>query len=214
LGLLGWPLHREFIEVLLKGSQRPAPWFFNSSLYILADALRPIQESAPVPGAGGPLPDLLRTGLKVAVLGLFAWLAVLSRRQAWTPVARRQFSFLLAVGFGLLLSQVVWEHYLAVLFLPLAVILAAGPSLTVGARRHLGAIVVVALAQNLVLVMFFRAHVPIQSTPALVAVSLIKSGTLLLYLWWLVRYREQLFGWYALQGDPKEMRLAAAGSTS
>src|SRR4029450_6099571 len=54
--LIGWPLHREFIDVLLRGSQRPSPWFFNSSLYILADAFRPLQGSAPIPGAGGPLP--------------------------------------------------------------------------------------------------------------------------------------------------------------
>ena len=214
IALIGWPLHQEFIQVLLKGSQRPAPWFFNSSLYILADALRPIQDSAPVAGAGGPLPDLLRTSMKILVLALFAWLVVVSRREAWSPGVRRQFNFLLAVGFGLLLSQVVWEHYLAVLFLPLAALLAAGTFLSQAARRHLAAIVVFALAQNLILVMFFRAHVPITSTPALVAVSLVKSGTLLVYLWWLISYRQQLFGWYRRQGDPTDMRLAASGGAS
>src|SRR5262245_2164742 len=89
--LIGWPLHREFIDVLLRGSQRPSPWFFNSSLYILADAFRPVQGSAPVPGAGGPLPDLLRTGLKVAVLGIFIWLALRSRKQQWSLPQRRHF---------------------------------------------------------------------------------------------------------------------------
>jgi len=193
--LIGWPLHREFIDVLLRGSQRPAPWFFNSSLYILADAFRPVQGSAPVPGGGGPLPDLLRTGLKVAVLGIFVWLALRSRKEHWSLPQRRHFNFLLATSFCLLLSQVVWEHYLAVLFIPLACIIAAGPQLTRPARGLLLAIFVVALFQNLIFVMFFRSHVAIESNAALLAVSLVKSGTLLLYLLWLVRYKDLLFAW-------------------
>ena len=196
VALIGWPLHREFIDILLRGSQRPSPWFFNSSLYILADAFRPIQGSAPVAGTGGPLPDLLRTGLKVLVLGVFIWLALRSRRQEWTPPQRRHFNFLLATSFCLLLSQVVWEHYLATLFLPLACLIAAGPALTRPARRLLAAIFVAALFQNLILVMFFRSHVAIESNGALLVVSLVKSGTLLLYLIWLVRYRDLLFAWH------------------
>jgi hypothetical protein len=197
LAVAGWPLHREFIDILLKGSQKPSPWFFNSSLYILADAFRPIEGSAPIPGAGGRLPDLLRIGLKLGVLASFVWLAMEARRQTWAPERRRQFNFLLAVSYSLLLSQVVWEHYLAVLFLPLAALIAGTPAFRPAARRHLGVIFIAALAQNLILVMFFRSHVEITSLPELLLVSLIKSGTLLLYLLWLVVYRDQLFRWYA-----------------
>jgi len=199
--LFGWPLHREFIDVLLRGNQRPWPWFFNSSVYILADAFRPIQGSAPIAGAGGPLPDLLRTALKAGVLGVFVWLALRSRKQAWNPSQRRHFNFLLAASFCLLLSQVVWEHYLAVLFLPLGCLLAAGPQLTRPARRLLAAIFVAALFQNLIFVMFFRSHVAIESNAALLAVSVVKSGTLLLYLLWLVWYKDLLFAWQARVPD-------------
>jgi hypothetical protein len=132
----------------------------------------------------------------VLVLGVFIWLSLRSRRQEWTPPQRRHFNFLLATGFCLLLSQVVWEHYLAVLFLPLACLLAAGPALTRPARRLLAAIFVAALFQNLIFVMFFRSHVAIESNGALLVVSLVKSGTLLLYLIWLVRYRDLLFAWH------------------
>jgi hypothetical protein len=61
----------------------------------------------------------------------------------------------------------------------------------------------VALFQNLIFVMFFRSHVAVESTPALLAVSLVKSGTLLLYLLWLVRYRDLLFAWHTrIPGTP------------
>jgi hypothetical protein len=75
-----------------------------------------------------------------------------------------------------------------------------GPQLTRPARRLLAAIFVVALFQNLIFVMFFRSHVAIESNAALLAVSLVKSGTLLLYLLWLVWYKDLL------------LRLAGPGS--
>jgi hypothetical protein len=87
------------------------------------------------------------------------------------------------------------------LFLPLGCLLAAGPQLTRPARRLLAAIFVAALFQNLIFVMFFRSHVAIESNAALLAVSVVKSGTLLLYLLWLVWYKDLLFAWQARVPD-------------
>jgi len=43
--------------------------------------------------------------------------------------------------------------------------------------------------------------VALESNAALLAVSLVKSGTLLLYLLWLVWYKDLLFAWQARVPD-------------
>ena len=193
VALFGWPLHAEFLDILRRGSGKPSPWPFNSSLYIIADAFRPVANSVPVPRAGGWFPDALRIGLKILVLGTFVRLMVRSRRESWTQEQRRLFGYLMAISFCLLISQVVWEHYLAVLFIPLAFLLAVLPSMDRAARVHLGVLVALAVLQNLVLVLFFRDHVLLTSTPALLLVSLVKAGPLLAYLAFLWLHEDVVF---------------------
>lgn len=191
IAILGWPIHREFLEILRRGSEKPSPWPFNSSLYIVADAFRSIKDSIPVRGSGGWFPDLLRMGLKLSVLATFVAITVRSYRESWPPARRRLFNFLLAIAFCLLISQVVWEHYLALLFMPLAFLVAAWGRLDRGARLHLTAIIGLCVLQNLILVLFFRDHVPIRSNLALLAVSLVKAGPLLA-VWGFLWFRRSL----------------------
>jgi alpha-1,2-mannosyltransferase len=186
LALFGIELHREFLSILQRGSAKPSPWPFNSAIYIIADAFRPIANQVPVPRAGGWFPDALRIGLKVTVLATFIRLLARSRRQPWLPTQRRMFNYLAAIAFCLLISQVVWEHYLAVLFIPLIFLVAGYHRLERPVRLHLGAIFALSLLQNLILVLLFRDHVPVTSTPVLLLVSLVKAGPLLgllLFFW-------------------------------
>jgi hypothetical protein len=193
IALFGWPIHREFLEVMARGSGKPSPWPFNSSLYIIADAFRPVRSSLPMLGAGGWFPGALLIGIKVFVLATFVRLLIRSRREPWTPERRRLFVYLMAISFCLLISRVVWEHYLSILFIPLAFLLAGFPAMTRTARVHLGTIFALSLLQNLVLVHFFRTHVPLTSSAALLAVSLVKAGPLLLYLAFLWMHEAVLF---------------------
>jgi hypothetical protein len=186
LALFGVELHREFLDILRRGSGKPSPWPFNSSLYIIADAFRPVANQVPVPRAGGWFPDALRVALKLTVLATFVRLLVRSRKEPWTILQRRLFYYLGAIAFCLLISQVVWEHYLAVLFIPLVFLVAGFPRLERRAKRHLAIIFGLSVLQNLVLVMLFRDHVAVTSTPVLLAVSLVKAGPLLgllLFIW-------------------------------
>jgi hypothetical protein len=180
--LFGVPIHREFLDILRRGSGKPSPWPFNSSLYILADAFRPVAHSIPVVRAGGWFPDVLRMLMKLLVLVVFAALGFASLEQEWTPERRRLFWYLTAISFTLLISQVVWEHYLSLLFIPLAFLLATAPRMSPGDRLHLGIIFGLSILQNLILVLYVRDHVPITNSAALFMVSLVKAGPLLAYL--------------------------------
>ncbi|MGE0354759.1 MAG: glycosyltransferase 87 family protein [Gemmatimonadales bacterium] len=201
IALAGWPVHREFIEMARRGSSKPSPWFFNSSIYILADLVRPIEHSAPLRGApGGRLAAQLGAAMKLAVLGVFVVLAVRFHRHRLIAPPRRRGEFMLALSFCLLVSQVVWEHYLALLFIPLLWLVSLGHRLPRGAVRWLGAVVLFSVLQNLVLIEFFREHVTISSHPVLLLVSLVKCAPLLLYLGWLLRYHRPLFAGVGLPG--------------
>ncbi len=194
LALFGLDLHLQFLDLLRRGSRKPSPWPFNSSLYIIADAFRPITDSIPVPRAGGWFPDALRLAIKVVVVGTVGRLLWRSRAEAWAPAARRLFIYLAAIAFCLLISQVVWEHYLAVLFIPLAFLLSGSSRLSGAARLHLMTIFVLAGLQNLVLVLLFRDLVPVTSTAALLAVSIVKAGPLLAFLLFLWFHESAFFG--------------------
>ncbi|MEO8294944.1 MAG: glycosyltransferase 87 family protein [Gemmatimonadota bacterium] len=196
--LFGLPIHREFLDILRRGSEKPSPWPFNSSLYILADVLRPVSHSIPVVRAGGWIPDALRSVMKFLVLGVFVTLSLGSARQNWTGERRRLFWYLMAISFTLLISQVVWEHYLAVLFIPLAFLVALVPRMTSVARIHLALIFGLSVLQNLILVLFVRDHIPITNSASLLLVSAVKAGPLLAYLAFLWLRRNFLFQQVAL----------------
>lgn len=202
IALLGWPIHREFLEILRRGSDKPSPWPFNSSLYIIADAFRPIADSIPIRRTGGWFPDLMRILLKLLVVASVVMVMVQSYRHSFSEIRRRLFNFLMAISFTLLISQVVWEHYLAVLFVPLIFLVASWPRLDRAARRHLAAIFALCILQNLILVSYFRGHVPIHSNLALLGVSLLKAGPLVAFLAFIWFRRELLFRILSEPGVP------------
>jgi len=198
VAVLGWPIHREFLAVLARGATKSFPWFYNSSLYVWFDALRVI---FPAGSAAAPSPVITAvvTGAKVCVLLLAILVFVRSRAEAWVPAARRHFDFLMAVSFCLLLSQTVWEHYLAVLFLPLAYLVAVRHHLGQSAVRLIWGIFFLSIWQNLIIVNVLRGSFRWESFVALLAVGLLKSGPLLLFLILLARYRAEVYATYALQ---------------
>ena len=191
--LLGWPIHREFLDVVRRGSEKPSPWPFNSSLYILAEMFRPVANSIPIPGRGAAVAGILRLVVKFAVLLVFAGLMLKNRRLSWPAQRRRLFDYLMAISFCLLISQVVWEHYLALLFIPLTFLLTGMGRLTRPARIHLAVVVGLCALQNLVFVQFFRERVPITSAAGLILVSLVKAGPLLAYLCFLWIRQKEVF---------------------
>ena len=197
VAVLGWPIHREFLAVLARGATKSFPWFYNSSLYVWFDALRVIFPAGPA-GAPSPVLTAVVTGAKVCVLLLAVLVFVRSRAEVCAPAARRHLDFLMAVSFCLLLSQTVWEHYLAVLFLPLAYLVAVRHHLSHSAVSLIWAIFFLSIWQNLIIVNVLRYSFRWESFGALLAIGLLKSGPLLLFLIVLVRHRAEVYATYAL----------------
>jgi hypothetical protein len=156
----------------------------------------------------------------MAVIGLFALIVRQSRRTTWQPEARRHFEFQMALSFWLLFSLLIWEHYLAVLFITLSYLLAVRNELPSRARMLVGAIVLASLGQNLIPVMFVADRFAPQSTVALLAVGLLKAAPLLLLTALLVGDHRALFETYRLpawrhaSGDAAGPLRGRAGSTA
>jgi glycosyl transferase family 87 len=195
VAVLGWPIHQEFLAVLARGATRSYPWVYNSSLYVWLDALR-----IPFPPRLGQGPGGVVAGAvvvaKLLVLGFAIVMFLPGQTRAWTPRARRHFHFLLAVAFCLLLSQTVWEHYLAALFLPLAYMVAMRERLGRAAVALISVIFFLAIWQNLIIVNVIRNHVRWDSFVILLAAGLLKSGPLLVFLLVLVRHRAAVLATY------------------
>jgi len=167
----------------------------NSSLTVVLENLRLLS----VPGATAySRPAALAAAIllvKLAVVALFAVLAWRARRLP-SP-ARWHALFLLSVLFALLVSPIVWEHYLALLFIPLAYLLAVRSELDKPSLWAMGLIFLFAIGQNLVLVMWLETTFTFDSAPELVAIGLLKSAPLLLTLILLRPRQGGLLGSYA-----------------
>ena len=92
----------------------------------------------------------------------------------------------------------MWEHYLAVLFLPLAYLVAVRHHLGRSAVWLIWAIFFLSVWQNLIIVKVLRDSFRWESFVALLAVGLLKSGPLLLFLILLVRHRAEMYATYTL----------------
>jgi hypothetical protein len=193
---MGWPVHEEFLAVVREGSQFSRGWQFNSSLYVPFENFR----FYGLVGAGASWSAQALTALisavKLAVVAAFAVLMWRSRRGSWSMPARRHFEFVMAALFWLLVSQIVWEHYLAILFIPLAYFVATARMFPESARRMLLAIFVLCLAQNLVIMELVWTRLDPGSLPVFLIAGAVKAGPLLLALAFLWSYQASMFGMY------------------
>jgi hypothetical protein len=99
-----------------------------------------------------------------------------------------------AISAGLIVLPVVWEHYLALLFIPLSYCLAVGPRLSGRARGLLIAILILSMTQNVTVIERIRSVIYVNSWPELVAAGLFKSGPLALTAILLIACRRELIG--------------------
>ena len=190
--LLGWDIHAEFLQTMLQGMKNVYPWLYNSSLYVTAENLK-LLAVPPVEARWLTVPVML---LKLAIMLTFAWMYWQSRQQNLARAAQRHFDFLMAVTFCLLFSQTVWEHYLAVLFLLLAYVVAVVRQFSFSAKALLTAIFALSLFQNIMVVNVVNSRFGFDSVPELIAVGLLKSGPLWLTLVFVIRHRQELFQSY------------------
>lgn len=187
--ILGWDVHVKFLVLMSQGMTKAYPWLYNSSLFVTGENLKLLAD----PPIGGRIVGASVIALKVLFVFLFGVMFRMSRSENWTTAARRQFDILMSVTFCLMISQTVWEHYLALLFLPLAYLLAISLTLSTGARFLLASIFAASVGQNTVLISFVNAHLSFDTVPELIAVGLLKSSPLWLMLMFLLIYRREFF---------------------
>lgn len=192
IALAGWDIHRRFLERLSTGWI--SPWFFNSSLSVLFDNLRGIALRNEYWYA--PASFVVRATAAVLVIACL----MESRRRTWPESARRHFQFSMAIAFGLFLMPIVWEHYLAMLFIPFSYMLV----FIRRAGRPLQALLVLfgaaCFLQNLVFVMWLRSHLPdTRAAWLLFSTALFKSAPLLLFAMVICWQRKRLFAMYEVK---------------
>ncbi len=191
--ILGWSAHAEFLRAMLRGSQTGYPWFYNSSLYVVAENLKLLAEPVGEQGLGL---KILALGVKAFVLATCGYLLWLSHSRKRSEAARRHFDFLLAIAFCLLISQTVWEHYLAALFPLLIYVIAARRQFGGAAMALVVAIILLSIGQNLIFVNFLRFNFSFDSRFDLTLIGLFKSAPLLLTLGFLCRYYREMLRSY------------------
>jgi hypothetical protein len=183
---MGWSLHAEFLTVLLGGFRSSFPWFYNSSLYVPLANVRLLSEAGPSGAWRNMVCGVIETSIKIGVLATFVYLMRQRSVLGEAHRSRRHFNFLMAVACGLLLPQIIWEHYLALLFVCLAYVVACSPHFSREAHLIIAGIFVLSLGQNLIVVNVLREYFRFDSLPLLLMIGLFKSGPLwltLLLLW-------------------------------
>lgn len=201
--VLGWDVHLQFLQLMIHGTTITKGWFYNSSLYVPFDNVRLLPGFQTASPALRIALGVANAGLKLAVLGTLASLAWRSREFEWSDRARRHFRFLLAVLLFLLVSQLLWEHYLSPLFLLMAYVWARRSAFSRAAIILFVGITIAALGQNLIVVNFVRYRFSFETLPAALGIGVLKAAPLLLtlvFLWrhgheWLRSYQTPAWSW-------------------
>ncbi len=188
LALCGWPVHETFIAKMLANAGGVARWWNNSSPWIVPNEIAWWRAGAEA--ASVALPRGFVLAAQAALLTAFGTLAWWTRRTELPAAGRTHHHWTLALCFFLLFAQTAWEHYLAVLFLPVAFWLASWDEAPRAVRRLVATLVALALAQNLVFTMALARGIEGLGLAALLPVLAVKAAPPLLMAWLLVRHRE------------------------
>jgi hypothetical protein len=193
---MGWPVHAEYLERMLVGTRNSTAWMYNSALSVWVENLRLLSDPASTAPSRPPMLTALITAIRLVVVLVFAHLYWLARRVPWSAAARRHRDYLLAILFSLLTAPTVWEHYLALLFVPLAYLVASRRYWSREALWITAAIFLFAMGQNLIFINWLDTHAALNTLVPLLAVGFFKSAPLLLALILLWRHGDELFASY------------------
>ncbi len=203
--LIGWNVHEEFLRLMMRGSlQSSVSWPYSSSLYVAFTSLEPLVGPASAARLG-----VIATGLKLAVVGMIVFLLVRGHAQKLPRAAQLHFHFLVAIAFFLFTSEILWEHYLTVIFFILAYVVAARRYFTPAALKLVAAILIFSIGQNLILVNLVERSFQFDSPLSVLAASAFKSASVLLTLILLLWHHRSFLRSYT---DPYWTTLQAGGA--
>ena len=189
LWLFGPDLHAEFLTLLGDETRKLLIPTLNSAAFSF---LEPLFVGAGAYTQGGDAPPALASGLTVlrlaAASGLIFGLWHLLRA-GLSAATRTWVVWSAGLILALVLSPVVWAHYLGFAFPALALLLAVRLDLPGRARLHLGLIIGLGLFQHRMVIEQLERALGTDSTAALTAIGLIKSLPLLMLLLFLALWR-------------------------
>ncbi len=196
IAALGWPIHAIFLAHSRNHISAPDLWWGNSSLTLTLENLRHWALRNHQPELVLTL-DFLRLATSLALAAFFLWLVLKSRSLIPSKQARLHFLYLAALCFGLMLLPVVWEHYLALLFIPLAAVVARRREFPSSAMILIAIIFAFPVLRNIAFALWMPSPPGQDSWPMLVLLGLSKSAPLLLLAVFLQRHYRSWLRTYA-----------------
>lgn len=196
---LGWAPHVSFLTRAKNHSSAPELFWGNDAFTVALENLRYCAVREQMTTAVLAL-DWTRIAISLGLAAGFFWLIRLSRQTIPNGAARLHLLFLASLCFGQLLLPVVWEHYLAVLFIPLAYFVACRRYFNREALALIAAIFILPAVRNFAFVLWMRGA-PVHQDPfplwLLMLLALSKSAPLLLLAVFLQRHYRSWFKTYA-----------------
>jgi hypothetical protein len=192
LAIFGWAPNIAFLANAAAGLEATRLWVYNSSLPALVHNFRLLWIDDPeMLEQGRALLGWIALGLRGGVAALLFYLWWRDGRGRLKGAAMRNYAVLMSLVFFLLASETIWEHYVTVLFIPAAYVLARRACFSPGALRLIVAALLLCAAQNLYVALTIDRLVAADSVVEIVLLGLYKSGPLLVTLWFVVRYHEE-----------------------
>lgn len=199
IATLGWPAHLAFLTRANNHASAPELFWGNDAFTVALENLRYSALREQMTTAVVAL-DWTRIAISVGLIACFFWLIRLSRQAIPNGTARLHLLFLASLCFGQLLLPVVWEHYLSVLFIPLAYFVACRRYFNREALILIAAIFVIPAVRNFAFFLWMRGA-PVDQDPfplgGLMLLALSKSAPLLLVAVFLQRHHRSWFKTYA-----------------
>lgn len=192
IALFGWRPNLAFLAQAVEGLGSSRLWQFNSSVGTLVLNFKLLWPNRAVPE---PWAGALASGavlLRVALGALVVAIGVRMRAVLRDEAGRRTYVVLLALLFFLFVSEILWEHYLAVLFIPIVHVLARRDRLPPEAIAWVLAAALLCAGQNVLLAMTIDRWLAVDSWLEVVGVGLYKTGPLLVMAVFLTRHHAAL----------------------
>jgi putative flippase GtrA len=152
VAVMGFDIHRVFIEQTREVAGAIWPSHFNRSL---TSALAPLTLGCDLDGvcATAGLPPIISTLVRGAGALATVWVYIVSARSGLSERSRLHFAWIIAAILPMMITPVVWAHYLSVIFPAIAFVMATRQHFPPHARALVAAMVIASIGQNLIFVL-------------------------------------------------------------
>ena len=174
--LAGYAAHTEFLKLMLTSNHTSVSWLYNSASTVAIENLRLVDDPKPMRPERPAYLTWWVDGTRLLLGILFFAVQWRQSLGIYGQRARRLFVFLSALAFGIALMPIAWEHYLAVLFVPLIYVFAIRDRLPRTAQVLVCAALAMAAWQNFVFVEWIHDHWQVDTWSEAILAGLLKGA--------------------------------------